>query len=331
MSLNPQLIYMSPFEIQLWDKDLNVPLAAGVVTFYEDKNHSVKKSVWQLVGDGMGTYSYIELPNPLILSGIGTFVDENGINLQVYMYPYIGSPNDVPNSQTVDLYYITVDSSTNVPQFTVNAWPPGLTPGGLPTNAGDTTDNIISNSQFVNVLFDSAATSASPVTFSTTGTGTITEIDTDWSIITTGTGTFSVYQQAISDTSAIINPPVALGITSTGYSLPIQLRQRLYTPRIFSGSYVSGTFVIEATDGGSYTVTMSYVPSVTGTPQTICSGTTPATGFGQIANTTAVLISPPNTGAIPSSYIDIIITIPVNAPIQISSIQLCGVATSTES
>jgi hypothetical protein len=331
MSLNPQLVYCPPFEIQLWDKDLNQPLAGGIVTFYEDKNHDIKKPVYQLIGSGEGTYSYVELPNPLTLSGIGTFVDGSGNNLQVYMYPYLGLPTDSPPSQVVDLYYITVVSSTNIPQESVNAWPPGIGAGTSPINEADTTGNIIRNSQFVDVNFDTNATFANPVVISTTGTNTATNIAPGWDIVTTGTGTFSIYQQAIIDTAAPNNPAYALGIaTSTGYSSPLKLRQRILAPRIFSGNLVSGTFIAEATDGGADTLTMTYVPSGTGLAQVICSGLTPNTGFITIFNATPVTIISGASGAAPTAYVDITITIPVAAQVQISNIQLAGVSNSTE-
>lgn len=331
MALNPLLVYQAPFTEQIWDKDLNVPLAGGIVSFFRDADNATPKNVYQLVGSGPGGYSYINLGSTLTLSGIGTFVDGSGNNLQVYLYPYTGAPTDVTPSGIVDLYYISVQSSTLVPQFTVNAWPPGITANASPSNVSATTDNIITNSQFVEVIFDPTATSSTPITYSTTGTNTATQIAPDWSIVTNGTGNFSVYQVPIANTSVPGNPAYALGVTSSGYANPVVLRQRLLAPRIFSGDFVSGSFVVESQDSGIHTITMSYVPSGTGTPQTICTGATPTTGFVTIANATAVTITAGATGQTPSSYVDITITIPVGAAVQVSCIQLCGVASSTQS
>jgi hypothetical protein len=149
-------------------------------------------------------------------------------------------------------------------------------------------------------------------------------------VITTGSGTFSVYQQPISDSTAPGNPAYALGITSASYSSPLILRQRIYAPRIFSGGYVSGTFLAESTNGSAVTLTMSYIPSGTGTPQVICTGTTLTTGFTLIANATPVSITTGASGSAPSAYVDIAITIPVGAAIQITNIQLCGVSNNVE-
>ncbi len=180
-------------------------------------------------------------------------------------------------------------------------------------------------------MFDETATSLSPVVFSTNGTQVVTSIAPDWDIVTTGNGSFSVYRQAITDTTAPGNPAYALGIVaSSGYSQPLILRQRILAPRIFSGAMVSGTFIAEAHSGGPYTLTMSYVPSGTLTPQTICTGATPITSFGLIFNNTAVTITTGAAGAAPTAYVDITITIPVGADIQISCIQLAGVSSSTE-
>ena len=334
MALDPRYMALFPLQEIIFDKDLNVPLAAGTVQFFVDPNNVVPKDVYQLVGDGMGNYSYVNLGSELTLSGIGTFVDHSGNNIIPYLWVYEGSPTDVPVSTIPQLYFIVVTSSTGVFQFDMPAWPPQAQGNGLaPAIPTGTTGNIIQNGQFVQIDFPASATQSSPFVISTTGTNTATEIAPDWSLVTNGTGTVSVYRQAISDTTAPStgNPAYALGIAaSTGYSLPIILRQRILAPRIFSNSLVSGTFIAESFTGTVYTLTMSYVPSGTQTPQIICSGNTPTTLFGVIANSTAVTITPNAAGTAPSSYVDITITIPVGAQVLISNIQLCGVSASNE-
>ena len=308
---------MPPLQQQLWDKTLNVPLAGGFVHFFEDENRTVPKVVYELTGTGPGSYTYVSLGSVLTLSGIGTYVDSSGGNLQVYLWPYTGTPNDVPPSQTAQNYYITVYSSTGVFQFDVPDWP-GV--NSVAANAGENgSGNIISNGQFTDVNFiPSAVSQGSAIVFNTTGVNTVTEIAPDWSVVTNGMGSFSVWHVAIQDDTAPGNPAYALGITSTGYSQAIQLRQRILAPRILSNNYVSGTFIAETT-GSSYTLTMNYTPSITGTIQQICTGATLTSGFTVIANSTPVLITDPGSG---TGYVDISIVIPVNAVVLLSCVQL---------
>ena len=331
MSLNPQLVLMPSLQQQLWSSLTNSPLAAGTVYFYEDSDKTTPKNVYELTGDNEGNYGYASLGAVLTLSGIGTFVDETGKNLIPYMYPYTGLPTDPVPSTIVDLYYIKVYDVNNVFQFDINAWP-NLTQESGPINTASTTENILANPQFVEVSFPSSYTSANPLTVNASGTGVANQIAPDWWMVTNGTGSFQVYQNPLADTTTPGNAAYSLVIvTSTGFSGPMLLRQRLLTPRILAGSYVSGTFAVNSLDLTAHSLTMSYVPSVTGTPLTICSGTTLTTGWTTIANATAVLVTPANTGEIPTSYIDITISIPVGANLQITSIQLAGVASSAES
>lgn len=325
MALNAAVI-MPPLQQVIFDKTLDTFLADGIVYFFEDANRTIPKDVYTLTGTGPGSYTYTSLGAVLTLSGIGSFVDHSGANIAIYLWPFTGTPNDHPPSQTIQNYYIEVYSSTGVFQFDIPNWP-GVNENESPINTADTSDNIISNPQFVDVNFPTTATSLNPAIYTTTGTNIATEIAPDWSIITTGNGSFSVYQQVIIDNTAPSNPPYALGIFSSGYSQPIKLRQRIFSPRIFAGQFVSGTFIAESTTGGSITLTMNYTPSLTGVIQQICTGVTLTAGFTTIANSTAIQITNPGGG---SGFVDITIVIPVGASIQISSIQLCSVGDASE-
>ena len=127
MALNAAVI-MPPLQQQLWDKTLNVPLAGGFVHFYEDGT-LIPKNVYELVGTNEGDYTYVSLGSVITLSGIGTYVDANGGNIPIYLWPFFGSPLDQPPSQMVQNYYIQVYSSTGVFQFDIHDWP------GLPVNS----------------------------------------------------------------------------------------------------------------------------------------------------------------------------------------------------
>jgi hypothetical protein len=328
-NLDPRFVIMPPLQEQIWDNLLNIPLAGGMVYFWEDDNRTIAKPVYELTGSFAAGYTYTELPNPLILSSIGTFVDPSGNQIIPYMFPYEGTPTN--SNGTIENYFIEVYNSSMVLELTIQGWPNNTTTISA-SNTFGISDNIVSNPQFVQVAFNPNATMGSPVVISATGTNTATQIAPDWYMITTGTGSFSVYQAPNADTNDPTNPPYALGIVaSTGFSTPLILRQRLFnTPRIFANEYVSGTFVAAALDGIGHILTLSYVPSATGTPQTIVTGTTTISGFTAITGA-AVLIDPPNTGAPPSAYIDITITIPLGAEVLISSVQIVGVQNSAQS
>ena len=325
MPLN-QAIILPPLQEQLWDKTLNVPLAGGFVRFFIDGTLT-PKNVYELVGTNAGNYTYVSLGSELTLSGIGTYIDENGGNIPIYLWPFLGSPNDQPPNQTVQNYYIQVYSSTGVFQFDIHNWP------GFPANAEpiesqfDTTENVISNSQFVDVTFSTAATQSSPVTYNTSNPNQVTEIAPDWSVVTNGSGSFSVWQIPVTDnTPDIGNPAYALGITSSSYLGPITLRQRILAPRLLASRYVFGSF-IASSNNGSYTLTMNYTPSITGTIQQICMGTSVNSTYTIIEGSAPTFITNPGSG---TGYIDITIVIPVGASVNISCVQLVGVDDDAE-
>jgi hypothetical protein len=331
MALNAAVI-MPPLQQVIFDKTLQTFLTNGKVYFWEDANRTIPKDVYTLTGTGPGSYTYVLLGPVLTLSGIGSYIDSSGGNIAVYLWPFTGSPNDMPPSTTAKNYYITVYSSTGVFQFDIPNWP-GVSQGASPINIADTTGNVIQNGQFVLVDFPTSSTQFVPFNINTSGVNVSTEIAPDWSIITTGTGQFSVYQKVIIDSTAPGNPYSALGIASTGYTQPLILRQRLLGPRILAmnltdSGFVSGTFIAQSLTGGNIPLTMNYTASITGTIQQICTGTTTSANFTRIFNSTAVQIANPGGG---SGFVDITIVIPANTSIQISCIQLCGVANAQQS
>lgn len=140
--LDSRFIITSDLESYFVDKDSGEPLAAGIVTFYSDINRTTLKPVYQLTGSPPN-YSYAALPNPCILSAVGTFQDGGGNNIVPYYFPYTGTPAD--NTGVLELYYITVQSSGNVLQFTREGWPNAA----ANQNAENTElKNFIPNSQF---------------------------------------------------------------------------------------------------------------------------------------------------------------------------------------
>jgi len=109
MGLDTRYIPSKYFQEYLVDKDTGEPLAAGVVTFYRDNARIELKPMYQITGTPPN-YTYAALPNPLTLNAIGTFEDGIGNDVIPYFYPYDVNGN-------IDLYYITVESSGAVSQF----------------------------------------------------------------------------------------------------------------------------------------------------------------------------------------------------------------------
>lgn len=122
MTLDPRFIVTSDIDTYYVDKDTLGPLAGGIVTFYSDNNRTMLKPIYQLTGSPpYSVSSYVALPNPIFLNGDGTFSDNNGNNIVPYYFPFVGTPDE--NNNTIELYYITVESATFVPQLTRQAWP----------------------------------------------------------------------------------------------------------------------------------------------------------------------------------------------------------------
>jgi hypothetical protein len=149
MALDSKYISLGWLENYFVNKDDGTPLAGGIVTFYKDEDRITKKPVYQLTGDP-SSYSFVALPNPCVLSSVGTFVDASGNDVIPYSYPY----NSLDN---IELYYITVTSSSGVPQWTRQAVPYDL----AETEQGEKTDHTAVNqvmygdfSYFSNIVRD---------------------------------------------------------------------------------------------------------------------------------------------------------------------------------
>jgi hypothetical protein len=141
------------------DKDTALPLAGGIVTFYEDSSRTTLKPMYQISGIPPN-YTYTPLANPMILSSVGTFEDGSGNDIVPYFYPYDLLGN-------TDLYYITVESADSILQFTREGQPNV----GVETTAMTDVKNYIENGQFY--LHDDI------IATSTNDYGEITQEDTD--------------------------------------------------------------------------------------------------------------------------------------------------------
>jgi hypothetical protein len=142
MALDPRFICTSDLDSYFVDKITGEPLAAGVLKFYSDLNRTQPKDVYQLTGSPPN-YSFSSIGSEVTLNGTGN-PQYMGNKILIYYFPFEGTPDDTTGAQ--ELYYVTVESSGAVPQFTRQAWPPQSESGNVV--AADT-KNYIPNGQFL--------------------------------------------------------------------------------------------------------------------------------------------------------------------------------------
>lgn len=318
MSISPLYIPLFTIEEVILDKDTGLPLAAGVVKFYRDSQRLTPKVVYQIAGVSPN-YSFLSVGTELTLGLSGTFVDLSGDPFVPYAYPY-------DSEGEVDLYYVTVESEGAVPQFVRQAVP-YVNSSDLPPSERTSTENEISNPQFVEINFPSTGTT----TISVTGSNTVTKVAPDWDLITSGTGTIELERLEPTSASVPTNPPFSLRIqASSGLGASVTLRQRFNnTPSIFRGGFASGSLAAAVLSGGSSFVTMTYAPS-TGTSTEIIPSTAISTdGAYHVIADNAAIIQQSNPAA-STGYVDILITLPTSRSIAITSIQVVGTDSSID-
>lgn len=298
-------------------------LAGGIVTFYEDTNRTTQKLVYELTQDpNTGVYSYTALPNPLTLSGVGTFQDAGGNNIAVYYYPYDQFGN-------VQLYYITVYDAFGNLQFTREAWPfpDGGTGGGSASTGSIGLTNQLSNPQFAQINF------VSPLSLTISGASTTTiPIAPDWSltIITTGASTLVVTQNAIVGQLRLpYNPPFTLTVAYGANVSSCKLIQTLSHNPDWAApqtagviGYLSGSLLL----ANNTSINMQYVPSV-GTTQTILNVTNTTGAYAQ-ENATIQLDAANNTDNGNTGYDQIVINL-LSATSTISNVQVIPLTANT--
>ena len=185
-----------PLQYVFRDKDTGEPLSTGVVSFFSDPQFKVPKNVYQLSLGVDNEVVFTSLGNTLILSSIGTFVDDSGSNLIPYYYPWTNPPEET-DPGVEQLYFIQVYSSDGILQFTLQEWPPNVGAGGSGSSGQVLSFNQITNPQFSVVNFTpNPATSV--YTYAATGTMSV-EVAPGWTINTVGTGTISVSQLSLTD------------------------------------------------------------------------------------------------------------------------------------
>ena len=125
MPLDERYFVTADLEEYFVDKDSGLPLAAGTLTFYRDTARNTPKTVFQLTG-APPNYNYTALPNPVVLSSVGTPQNAGGDNIVIYYFPF-------DDEGELDLYYVVARDSDGVEQFSREAWP-NIGAGNDPTD-----------------------------------------------------------------------------------------------------------------------------------------------------------------------------------------------------
>lgn len=312
--LDPRFIPAFSIEDVLLDKDTGAPLSGGLVYFEQDNQRGILKPVYQITGNSPN-YSFVQLPNPMTLSSIGTFEDDLGNPVIPYFYPYDADGD-------VELYYVRVTNSDDVPQFDREAQP------YIGTQESDEVLSVItnelSNPQFIEVLFD---TSAGSYTYNVnTVTDSVISIAPDWDLIVSApaAGTVTVAQlKPAGSLNVITNPGTLLTISSTGLT-KLQLRQRIYgSPNLWGSGYLAATFVAKTYSGTAVTLNMYYSQSGgTVIDQLLKSASLPASGAYEQFSGSKLIAPSNNSQAYPTAYIDIYFDIPLSIQIDITSVMV---------
>ena len=321
MALDSHFIPAFSIEDVLLDKDTGAPLSGGLVYFEHDNQRGVLKPVYQITGTSPN-YSYTQLPNPMTLSSIGTFEDSGSNPTVPYFFPY-------DSNLDVDLYYVRVTSSEDVPQFDREAVP--YIPDSGNTDIAAAFANELSNPQFGEVLFD---TSSPDYVYNFSAASLeVVQIAPDWSIEVScaGAGTVTVNQLTpVGSLNRVTNPGTILNISSAGLT-HLRLRQRIYgSPNLWGSGYLSGTFVAKTYSGTDVTLTMLYSQSNgTVVDEEIVSATLLADGVYDSHSGSVLIPASTSTDEFPTAYIDIEFSLPLSVEIDITSVMVVSTGASS--
>ncbi|CAB4128315.1 hypothetical protein UFOVP270_27 [uncultured Caudovirales phage] len=330
MALDPHYITDGPLEEYFVDKDSGLPLAGGFIYFFRDSSRITPKTVYQLTGSPPN-YTYVALPNPITLSAVGTVQDAAGDNVVIYYYPW------EIDGITPDLYYVVVQDSNGVDQFTREAWPNPNEGGSSPSPSSSLpVQNQISNPQFSQILINDVSTLTPATTvFTVSGANNTFEVAPDWTLVASCSGTDTVTVQRIplyGQLEAVTSPPFALSITTGITITSCILRQRffsnsgLWTSTAAESLFLSGGIVVKNLVNVSTTVSMWYQASSGvnhNVPVQILSATVgPSSDFTYYSGgSTQVPISDdPLAGN--NGYIDIYVQFTPGSSVEITSIQV---------
>lgn len=319
MALDERYFVTADLEEYFVDKDSGLPLAAGTLTFYRDVARSTPKVVYQLSG-APPNYTYTAMPNPIVLSSVGTVQNAGGDNEVIYYFPY-------DDDENLDLYYIVARDSNGVEQFSREAWP-NITSADNPIVGNDFPfQNQIANPQFTQVFINDGQSTTYTVS---AATNQVFAFAPDWDFVISGTGIVTVQQIAIAGNNKIVtSPPYVLDVSVSGGVTACFLRQRfnvnsgLWASTDTESIYLSGTYIAQNETAGTTGVQMFYSESSGGSPIIIVDGSFDNSGYKLITGVTpAIIPSSTDTNSGTDGYIDIYLSFLTASHVRISSIQV---------
>lgn len=324
MALDPRYITDTSLLEYFVDKSTGYPLGGGIVSFWEDTARTVPKLVYELTG-APPNYTYTPLPNPIILSSVGTPQNTNGDEVAIYYYPFDALGN-------LQLYYVTIVNALGEPQFTRQAWPFNDANSIAPIPGGNSNaiNNQLKNSQFVAVLFNPAA----PYVINIAGAGSyVFPIAPEWNlnVTTTGASTVTVTRTSITGAAALPgNPPYTMtitpgaNITSLSVSELLENNPDIWSPQNIASTngWLNGSILLAP--GSS--VMMLYAPSQ-GPSQLILNANN-MTGLYTQFNHTVQLAPATNTDNSNVGFVNIVLQLPVAVATTFSNVQVVGLETN---
>lgn len=155
MTILPELLIAAPMlQDILFDVSTGLPLVDGTITMYEDTSRTTLKN-WYYQTGSPGAYTYLPLPNPMTLDGIGTITDGSGNDVIPFYYPYVeNSSNPAPQA-----YYVVVQNALGQVMFTRANFPYNPGGGGTPEPPGgdENLNNLVMNNIFWRHLTDAGS------------------------------------------------------------------------------------------------------------------------------------------------------------------------------
>ena len=320
MALDERYFVTSDLDTYFVDKDSGLPLAAGTLTFFRDVARSTPKAVYQLSG-APPNYTYTAMPNPIVLSAVGTVQNAGGDNEVIYYFPYDADGN-------LDLYYVVVRDSNGTEQLSREAWP-NITAADNPVQDQFPIQNQIANPQFTQV-FINIDSNQTVVYTASAATNQVFTFAPNWDFVISGTGTVTVQRVSIAGNDNVAtSPPYVLDITISAGISSCLLRQRfdvnsgLWSSTDNESIFLAGTFVARNETGGTTGIQMFYAASSGGSPIIIVDGAFDNSGYQSLNGVTVdpiPLSTDTNTDAL--GYIDIYLSFSLSSHVRISSIQV---------
>lgn len=318
MTLDARYFVTSDLDTYFVDKDSGLPLAGGTLTFFRDVARSTPKLVYQLSG-APPNYTYTALPNPIVLSSVGTVQDAGGDNVVIYYFPFDDEGN-------LDLYFVDVRDSLGVQQLTREAWP-NITAADNPMENDFPIQNQIANSQFTQVFINESP----PTIYSVTGASNqVFAFAPDWDFVISGTGTVTVQRILIAGNNAVpTSPPYTLDVSLSAGITVCNLRQRfnvnsgLWSSTANQAIFLAGTLIAVNQNAGSTGIQMLYAESTGGLPVVIVDALFDNSAYQVLSGVTAAPVpTSTNTDTGDEGFIDIYLSFNPNSHVRISSIQV---------